>query len=78
MRHQPLRGWSHEKNQIVFLLRFVNALGNWSGKVSTLGPFPVMQEPRVFELGRLYTQYAIDMSEHTFAWRFHLGLEILK
>ena len=38
----------------------------------------MMQEPRVFELGRLYTQYAIDRSEHTFAWRFHLGLEILK
>ncbi|NBS09646.1 MAG: hypothetical protein EBT49_09515 [Betaproteobacteria bacterium] len=58
--------------------RFVNAPSSWAGKVSTLGPFPVMQEPRVFKLGRLYTQYATDMSAHTFAWRFHLGLENLK
>jgi hypothetical protein len=66
------------KNQIVCPPRFVNALGGWNGKVSTLGPFPVMQEPRVFELGCLYTQYATDRSAHTVARRFYLGLEILK
>jgi len=66
------------KNQIVCPPRFVNALGGWNGKVSTLGPFPVMQEPRVFELGCLYTQYATDRSAHTSAWWLNPELENLK